>query len=138
MLAWGGGRRNYFRKSQGALSSTPGLATGGLGTHQKEFEHKCCKGFTLTCDLLCLPGSASFGGKKYTPKVFSALKTQVPQQAIKRFGVYQKASFQGKEKTYAPKSLPGVCGGPLRTALVYRFWPPTAVPKPRKFKVARK
>ena len=37
--------------------------------------------------------------KKYTPKVFSALKTQVPQQAKKRFGVYQKAWSQGKRRT---------------------------------------
>ena len=58
--------------------------------------------------------------------MFSALKTQVPRQAKKRFGVYQKACFQGeqKENTYTPKSLQGVCGGPLRTVLVYRFWPP--------------
>ena len=65
-------------------------------------------------------------GKKYTPKVFSALKTQVPQQAKKRFGVYQKACFQGKKKenTYTPKSLQGGFWGPLRAALVYRFWPP--------------
>ena len=44
----------------------------------------------------------------------------------KRFGVYQKACFQGKKKdnTHAPKSLQGVCGGP------YRFWPPTQVPTP--------
>ena len=62
-------------------------------------------------------------GKKYTPKVFSALKTQVPQQAKKRFGVYQKACFQGKKKenTYTPKSLQGVCGGPLRAVLVCNF-----------------
>ena len=32
-----------------------------------------------------------FGREKYTPKVFSALKTQVSQQANNRFGVYQKA-----------------------------------------------
>ena len=31
-------------------------------------------------------------------KVFSALKTQVPQPAPKRFGVYQKACFRGKKK----------------------------------------
>ena len=63
-------------------------------------------------------------GEKYTPKVFSALKTQVPQQAKKRFGVYQKACFQGKKKenTYTPKSLQGGCGGPLRAALVYRLF----------------
>ena len=66
-------------------------------------------------------------GQKYTPKVFSGLKIQVPQQAKKRFGVYPKASFQGKKKenTYTPKSLQGVCGGPLRAVLVYRLWPPT-------------
>ena len=65
-------------------------------------------------------------GGKYTPKVFSALKTQVPQQAKKRFGVYQKACLQGrkKENTYTPKNLQGVCGEPLRAVLVYRFWPP--------------
>ena len=65
-------------------------------------------------------------GKKCTPKVFSALKTQVPQQAKKRFGVYRKACFQGKKKenTYTPKSLQGGCWGPLRAVLVYRFWPP--------------
>ena len=67
-----------------------------------------------------------FGGKKYTPKGFSALKTQAPQQAKKDFGVYQKACFQGKRRknAYTPKSLQGVCGGPLRAVLVYRFWPP--------------
>ena len=61
--------------------------------------------------------------------MFSALKTQVPQQAKKRLGVHQKACFQGKKKenTYTPKSLQGVCGGPLRAVLVYRFWPPTWV-----------
>ena len=67
-----------------------------------------------------------------TPKVFSALRTRVSQQAKKRFGVYQKACFQGKKKenTYTPKSLQGGCWGPLRTALVYRFWPLKRVPKP--------
>ena len=64
--------------------------------------------------------------KTYTPKVFSALKTQVPQQAKKRFAVYQKACFQGrkKENTYTPKSLQGVCGGLLRAVLVNRFCGP--------------
>ena len=61
--------------------------------------------------------------------MFSALKTQVPRQAKKRFGVYPKACFQGKKKenAYTPKSLQGVCGGPLRAVLVYRFWPPKNV-----------
>ena len=44
----------------------------------------------------------SEGKKVCTKGVFelsdSALKTQVPQQAKKRFGVYQKACFQGKRK----------------------------------------
>ena len=70
----------------------------------------------------------------FTPeKVSSALKTQAPQQAKKRFGVYQKACFQAKKKenTYTPKSLQGVCGGPLRAVLVHRFWPPTEKPRER-------
>ena len=33
----------------------------------------------------------------YTPKVFSALKTPVPQQARKRFDVNQRSLFSGKE-----------------------------------------
>ena len=34
-------------------------------------------------------------------------------------------SREDKEiKTYIPKSPPGVHGGPLRRAWVYRFWPP--------------
>ena len=37
-------------------------------------------------------------GKKYAPKVLSALKTQVPQQAKERIGVYKKPCFQGKKK----------------------------------------
>ena len=64
--------------------------------------------------------------EKYAPKVFSALKARVPQQAKKRFGEYQKACFQGKRKkrTYTPKSVLGVCGNLFAEALVYRFWPP--------------
>ena len=71
-----------------------------------------------------------FGGKKKTPKVFSALKTQVPQQAKKQVWCIPKSLFSREkegtknENTYAPKRLPGVCGGPLRAVLVYRFWPP--------------
>ena len=70
-------------------------------------------------------GAKFSDGKKYTPKVFSALKTEVPQQAKKRFGGFQRACFKGKkESAYTPESLQGVCGRPLRSALVYRFWPP--------------
>ena len=82
----------------------------------------------VCCVCLCDSNSSSdfhapspkVGGKKYTPKVFSALKIQVPQQAKKRFGVYQKACFQGKkrENTCTPKSLQGGCWGPLRAVLV--------------------
>ena len=67
-------------------------------------------------------------GKKYTPKGFSALKTQVPQQAKKRFGVYQKACFQGrrKENTHThQRAFKVFVWEPLRAVLVYRFWPPT-------------
>ena len=58
--------------------------------------------------------------KVHAKGVFSSEKIQVPQQAKKRFGVYQKACFQGqkKENTYTPKSLQGVCGEPLRAILV--------------------
>ena len=127
--------------------------------------------------------------KTYTPKVFSALKTQVPQQAKKRFGVYQKVRreyhqsfaqpgfrtekkgaisghfllifqcfrkkkgrqkktcaqpgyarrsgnspalkklvFEGKEGKcmYTREASRCLWGGPLRAALVYRFWPLTS------------
>ena len=66
---------------------------------------------------------ATSEGNKYTPKVFSALKTQVSRQAKKRFGVYPKPCSQEKKKenAYTLKSLQGVCGGPLRTVLLYRF-----------------
>ena len=39
----------------------------------------------------------------------------------------KKLVFQGKKKenTYTPKSPQCVCGGSLRAALVYRFWPPS-------------
>ena len=73
-------------------------------------------------------------GKKYTPKVFSALKTQAAQQAKQGFGVYRKACFQRKRRknAYTPKSLQGVCGGPLRAVLVYRFWPPKRIGRSEK------
>ena len=54
------------------------------------------------------PGSE---GKKYTPKVFSAVKTQVLQQAKKGLVYTKKLVFKGKKKenTYTPKRLQGVC-----------------------------
>ena len=67
------------------------------------------------------------GGKKvYTKGVFSSENSKCLNRQEKRFGVYQKACFQGKKKenTYTPKSLQGVCGERFRAALVYRFRPP--------------
>ena len=64
--------------------------------------------------------------KKYAPKVLSALKTQVPQQAKKRFGVYQKSCFQGekKENTLHQSAFKVFVGDPFAQYLVYRYWPP--------------
>ena len=47
-------------------------------------------------------------GRKYIQKAFSALRNQVPQQAKKRFGVYQKSLIYRErgENTFTPKSLP--------------------------------
>ena len=70
-----------------------------------------------------------FGGKKvYTKGAFISENST----GKKRFGVYQEACFQGKMKNIfidTPKSLQGVCGGPLRAALVHRFWPPNCMHK---------
>ena len=69
-----------------------------------------------------------FSGPKCPPrKVFSALRTQVPQQAKKEVWCVPKSLFSREKEgkyIYTPKSLPGVCAGPLRAVLVYRFWPP--------------
>ena len=62
----------------------------------------------------------------YTKGVFSSENSSA-STGKKRGLVYTKkpVSREKKENTYTPKSLQGVCGGPLRAALVYRFWPPT-------------
>ena len=93
---------------------------------QRKFGAENSAIFSHVTEFPCFLDREKSEGKKYTPLLFSARKTQVPQQAKKRLGVYQKACFQGKKKenTYTPKRLQGVCGGPLRGALVYRFWPP--------------
>ena len=56
------------------------------------------------------------GTKVYT-KVFSALRIKCLNSQNKRFGVYQNPLFsrENKEKSYTPKSLPGVCGTPSRS-----------------------
>ena len=65
--------------------------------------------------------------EKCTPKVFSALKTQAPQQATKEVWCIPKSLLsreeQGNKKLYT-KKLPRCLSGPLRRVLVYRFWPP--------------
>ena len=58
----------------------------------------------------------------HTPKVLSALKTQVPQQAKKMFGVYQKACFHGKKEgkyIYTKELSRCLCGTPARSVGVY-------------------
>ena len=49
-------------------------------------------------DLGCKSAFIWLEGKKYTPKVFSALKTQVPQQAKKGLVYAQKLVFKGKRR----------------------------------------
>ena len=57
--------------------------------------------------------------------MFSALETQVPQQAKKVWCIPKGLFSREKEGEYIyTKGLQGVCGGTLRAILVYRFWPP--------------
>ena len=110
------------------------LASCGLGWRNvRRQSQKSMTWFGCSCMITSLarrmqysPHRNYYRTETYTQKVFSALKTQVPQQAKKRFGVYQKACFQGKKKenAYTPKSLQGACWGPLDAILLYRFWPP--------------
>ena len=67
----------------------------------------------MPCRIVGFCASTIARRKKCTPKVFSGLKTQVPQQAKKRFGVYHKACFQGKKKenTYTRQSASQVFVG---------------------------
>ena len=89
--------------------------------------------------VFCAEVTDFLEGRKYTPKVFSALKTQVPQQAKRGLVYTKKLVFKGKKKenTYTPKSLQGVCGGPLRAVLVYRFWPPNFAQKLSEFSLPK-
>ena len=71
------------------------------------------------------------GTKVYTKGVCGSEKPSA-SSGQKRGLVYTKnACFQVKrrKKTCTPKSLPGVCVEPLRTALVYRFGLPSKTPK---------
>ena len=74
------------------------------------------------------------GGKKvYTKGVFSSESSS--DSTGKNRGLVHTKNLVFKEKkakTYTPKSLPGVCRGPLRRALVYRFWPPINMGKTPK------
>ena len=65
--------------------------------------------------------------RKYTQKLFSALKSQVPQQAKEQvWCIHENLVFRGKRRKrhIRQRGLQGVRGGPLRAVLVYRFWPP--------------
>ena len=63
----------------------------------------------------------SAGGEKVCTKGVFSSENSSASTGRKKFGVYQKACFQGKKKenTYTPKRLQGVCGGPLHGVLVY-------------------
>ena len=68
----------------------------------------------------------NIGGKKvYTKGVFSSENPSASTGKNEVWCVPKSLSSREKEKeyTYTPKSLQGVCGGPLRAVLVYRFWP---------------
>ena len=65
-------------------------------------------------------------GKKFLPKCFQLWKLKCLNRQKRGLVYTKKLVFKRKKKenTFTPKSLQGVCGGPLRTVLVYRFWPP--------------
>ena len=72
-------------------------------------------------------------------RCFQLGKLKFLNRQKRRFDVYQKACFQGKKKenTYTPKRLQGVCGGPFRGVLVYRFWSPMVLSKGKATKFVR-
>ena len=67
----------------------------GIGLKAIDSSKKVLK---ITGPALIRSNSVIIGGEKYTPKLFSARKSQVPQQAKKRLGIYPKARFQGKRR----------------------------------------
>ena len=72
---------------------------------------------------------SSEGKNVYTKGVFSSENSSA-STGKKEVWCIPKSLFSREKKerkTYTPKSLQGVCGGPLRRALVYRFWPPKSV-----------
>ena len=87
-----------------------------------------CSFLRLQTTYLADQGSnlQKFGGKKVFTKGVFGSENWSTSTSKKEVCVCRKACFQGKKKenTYTPKSLQGVCGGPLRAALVYIFWPP--------------
>ena len=69
-------------------------------------------------------------GKVYTKGVFSC-ESSSASTGRKRFFIPRSLFLRERRNTYTPKSFSGrwcvcvcVCGGPLRTVLVCRFWPP--------------
>ena len=118
------------------LFSSPNLLwTGRCGSEGK----KVYTEGVLRLNLSSANSSASTGNKEVwrIPKsLFSGEKKEKHEGVLssvkclngqQRGLVYtKKLVFRGKEgETYTPKSLPGVGGGPLRTVLVYSFWPPS-------------
>ena len=86
------------------------------------------------CDFAIWAHKVRREKKKYTPKVFSALKTQVPQQAERGLVYTKRLVFEGKrreihmhQRAFQVCVCVSVCGGPLCTAFVYRFWPPKGI-----------
>ena len=74
-------------------------------------------------EILCT--RRMLGGKKKPKGVFSSENTNASTGKKEVWCIPKSLlSREKKGKTYTPKSLPGVCGRPLRTALVYKFCPP--------------
>ena len=68
----------------------------------------------------------AIGGEKVYTKVVFSSENSSSSTGKREVWCIPKSLFsrEKKENTYTPKRLQGVCGGPLRGVLVYRFWPP--------------
>ena len=90
----------------------------------------CKRARRLRCCLAPLTQQFFGGTKVYTKGVLSS-ENSSPLTGKKEVWCIPKSLFsrEKKENAYTPKSLQGVCGGPLRAVLVYRFWPPSSYPK---------
>ena len=97
--------------------------TGAKGHYEGVFSLKG----SLECpkSLNCLQ-SLEIGGKKFFTKGVFSSENSSASTGKREVWCIPKSLFsrEKEENTYTPKSLQGVCGGPLRAVLVYRFWPP--------------